>query len=379
MYDYFFYGASMFPSNGNHFVKAVKSGKMTAVDAVEQLIAGDHIKALGKLMAERELFNAETRKAAYDLVITARNFDCFMSMYENDEMSRRLNAVRLRLLLQLDQAGWQQAFAEVAQRHEYVHTQDMFQFIKMDMPEHVRSAVLKTHTSVSESNLLDYTASYAPDWLRYSLERMQNPPNPNKLAQLCVSVLGSNSDAATVGAAFDLLLSRGMNVNYDNGAVMTAALSKGYTDMAHKLVEAGFEAALCRTAVYERLCAVGAPRAGIDFIKQFMGPTPGDAAKANDGFTRSDDYSVSCVQPLPNGGQLTMVFNFATAQQIVIAQMGEQLAAPTIVPFSRMENRHLLEKAVAAFVADGGDGELAASYGALPRKSPLAKTSQPGG
>lgn len=375
MYDYFFYGASMFPSNGNHFVKAAKKGSMPAVEAVEQLVAGDHVKALGKLMAESSVFNAETRKAAYDVVIAARKFDCFMAMYDSDDMSRKLNNARLRLLVQLDTAGWQDAFAEVSARHEYVHTSTLFDFIKMDMPEHIRSAMLTSHTSVSADNLLDYAASHAPEWLTYCLDRMPHAPNPNKMAQLAVYALGNSGDAGHIKAAVELLLSRGMNVNYDNGAVMSAVLSKGYIELAQKLVDAGFEAALCRTTVYERLCAIGAPRAGIDFIKQFMGPAVTDGGKGHDGFTRSDDYSVSCVQPLPNGGQLTMVFNFATSQQIVIAQMGEQLAAPTVVPFSRIESRYLLEKAADAFVAAGGDADLASACTTVQRKSPVAKAA----
>lgn len=368
----------MFPSNGNHFVRAVKKGSMTAVDAVEQLIAGDHIKALGKLMADRDIFNAETRKQAFDKVIESRKLECFEVMYQNDPYSRRLNTARQRLLVQLHDAGWNEALERVFSGWSHNSADAVFKFITTDMPDDIRRRVIGQEYRITTEHMLDYASHNALPWMAHFLDMMPDAPNANKLAQLAINVLQSGADEAAVGAAFDLLLSRGLNVNFDNGAVMVAALAKGYTDKAQKLVDAGFEASHSRTAVYERLCAIGAPRNGIDFIKQFMGPIAGEGAKAPDAFTRSDDYSVSCVHPLPSGGQLTMVFNFATAQQIVIAQMGDQLAAPTVVPFSRMENRHLLEKAVAAFVADGGDADLASSYGGVPRKSPLAKTTQPG-
>lgn len=372
MYDYFFYGASMFPSNGNHLVKAVKKGSMSAVDAVEQLIAGDHLKALGKLMADADSFNADTRGQAFLKVIAARKLECFKTMYNSDPFSRGLTTARHRLLLQLDEAGWKEALEIAVGCASYANVGDVFKFVSRDMPDAIRRDVIAYQYGTSVESLLDYAASYAPAWVSRFLDMMDRPPNANKLGQLAVYLLGGNNDAAETEAAFDLLLSCGMNVNFENGAVMVAALSKGQIGMAQKLVDAGFEPSLSRTAVYERLCAVGAPRAGIDFIKQFMGPIAADNGKTQDGFTRSDEFSVSCVQALPNGGQLTMLFNFATAQQIVIAQMGEQMAAPAIVPFSHIENRHLLEKAAAAFIAGGGDEELASSA-ATARKSPLAK------
>ena len=378
MYDYFYYGASMFPSNGNHFVRAVKKGSMTAVAAVEQLIAGDHVKALGKLMAEHDKFTADTRKVAFDKVIEARNLECFEVMYANDGYSRNLNSARYRLLLQLHGSGWTEALDKVFSTWSHNNANELFKFVTLDMPDDIRRRVIAQDYRLSAESMLDCAASQAPQWVPYFLEMMEHAPNANKLAQLAVNAMYSNGNEDAILRAFDLLLSRGLNVNFDNGAVMVAVLSKGHIDKAQQLLDSGFEAALSSNLVYEKLCSIGAPRASIDFIKQFTGAAPADAAKSQDGFVRSDDYSVSCVQSLPHGGQLTMLFNFATAQQIVIAQMGEQLAAPTVVPFSRIENRHLLEKAAAAFVADGGDAELASASGAVLRKSPVAKASQPG-
>ncbi len=379
MYDYMFYGASMFPSNGNHLVRAVNKGRMTAIEAVDKLIDGDHAKALGKLMAMHDKFNADTRKQAFDKVITARKLDCFVAMYENDAYSKGLNTARQRLLMQLFEAGWQEALEKTFTNWSRNSVADVFKFVTLDLPDDLRRRTIGRDVSVAEEHLLDHASRQDLAWMPYFLDFVEPSPNANKLGQLAVNVLQGNAGDADVTKAFDLLLSRGMNVNYDNGAVMAAALAKGRIDLAQQLVEAGFEAALCSATVYERLCASGAPRAGIDFIKQFTGTAPADAPATQDGFTRSDDYSVSCVQALPGGGQLTMMFNFATAQQIVIAQMGEQMAAPAVVPFSHIENRHLLEKAATAFVAGGGDAELASASAATTRKSPLAKPHAAGG
>lgn len=372
MYDFMFYGAPMFPSNGNHLVRAVKKDRMPALEAVEKLIEGDHPKALGKLLAEHDKFNADTRKQAFEKVIAARKLECFTEMYQNDGYSRSLTAARHRLLMQLHDAGWQEALDVAFKGSSNDSEESVFKFITLEMPDDIRRRVIRHQYRISFDHMLKYAAGHCVQWMPHFMSMMQQAPDANKLAQLAITVLKGAEDAEAVGKAFDFLLARGMNVNHDNGAVMVAVLAKGYLDMAQQLIDTGFEPALSGATVYERLCAVGAPRAGIEFIKQFTGAGTSDVAAVQDGFTRSDDYSVSCVQVLPNGGQLTMLFNFATAQQIVIAQMGDQMAAPAIVPFSHIENRHLLDKAAAAFVAGGGDEELAASAG-MARKSPLAK------
>lgn len=366
----------MFPLNGKNFLRAVKANRMTALDAVAALIEGGHDKALGQLMAQGDLFNAETRKAAFDKVIAARKLEAFQAMYNNDPYSRGANQPRKRLILQLHEAGWQEALNVVLQRAGYVYPDDLVKFVSdHDLPADCRTALIKNHSNVSARDLLTSATRHAPSWLAHYLDTLDYRPDANTLAGYGVSVLSNGHDAEVATAAFNDLLRRGLNVNYENGAVMTAALSGGYLDLAQALVDHGFEASLCRTAVYERLCAIGAPREGIAFIKQFMGSVAADTGEAqtHGGFVRADEYSMSRIQQLPGGGQLTMLFNFATAQQVMIAQMDGHIASPSVVAFSQIENRHLLEKAADAFIAAGGDAGLVTGVASQQRKTVVTK------
>jgi hypothetical protein len=82
-----------------------------------------------------------------------------------------------------------------------------------------------------------------------------------------------------------------------------------------------------------------------------------------------DPVSVARSGALPNAGELTMVVNFGTQQQILIAKMGEQLAAPAVVPFAQLQGGSLLAAAAASFVDAGGDAALVKAAGiTLPEK-----------
>lgn len=185
---------------------------------------------------------------------------------------------------------------------------------------------------------------------------------PNDLAKAAGGIIANGrADAAALLAQF---IDAGMNVNYNEGELLQKALLKGDTDIAAALVAAGCEARLYAENIGAALLSEGAPRAAVEWLRPYN--TALEPA-AGDGFALVDAGSVAMTQSLPMGGRLTMVFNFALSQQIVIAQAGEQLAAPTVVPFSQIENRQQLQAAAEALQRLGGDAALAAAgLGAAP-------------
>lgn len=181
---------------------------------------------------------------------------------------------------------------------------------------------------------------------------------PNTLAEAAACLLG-HKDHAKYLPLVRRFMAAGMNVNHEGGMALTAALRAGEIELAQEMMAQGFEANVCAETVYQALVAEGAPRASVELIKASLPKTGGRRVEAGeDGFALVDAQSVAMVQDLPAGGRLTMIFNFALAQQILIAQSGEQIAAPAAVPFSQIESGHLLKKAQAAFVRLGGDESL---------------------
>lgn len=181
---------------------------------------------------------------------------------------------------------------------------------------------------------------------------------PNTLAEAAAALLGHKNQAQYLPLVRSFMAA-GMNINHEGGMALTAALRAGEIELAQEMMAQGFEAHICAEKVYQTLVAEGAPRAAVELIKACLPKTGGRRAETDeDGFSLVDAQSVALVQELPAGGRLTMIFNFALAQQILIAQSGEQIAAPAAVPFSQIESGQLLKKAQDAFIRLGGDENL---------------------
>jgi hypothetical protein len=164
------------------------------------------------------------------------------------------------------------------------------------------------------------------------------------------------------------LLAAGANANYRNGALMTAVLQAGDVDLAEKLIrEYQFETGYFASHVYPALLEESASPLATNFAKRYAEKKAAPGAGRD--FEMIDPVSVARSGALPNAGELTMVFNFGTQQQILIAKMGEQLAAPAVVPFAQLQGGSLLAAAAASFVDAGGDAALVKAAGiTLPEK-----------
>lgn len=187
----------------------------------------------------------------------------------------------------------------------------------------------------------------------------------------------NNAMLAPLHAVLDAGL---MNIHYEGASVMQAALQGGHVETAKKLTAAGFRIDLYQQDLEKHATEKSIGPAAREYLRALYGaPAPAQKAEPpapSDGaFQRLDDYSLSYVAPLPQGGRLTMVFNFALSQQVVVVEAGGQLSAPAVVPFSQIENRALLQEAVDAFAAQGGSAQLpqlpAASLRLTPPKGDL--------
>ena len=160
------------------------------------------------------------------------------------------------------------------------------------------------------------------------------------------------------------LLAAPTNLHYEGGMLMKYALHHERFDVAQALVEHGFDVALYATDIRDNLIESKSPHSARVWLdKHTEAPAPAAAMPApqvlvqdGQGYLRSGDCA-SRVDTLPDGGSLTTVFNFATCQQIVIAHVAGQTAAPAVTPFSQIEGSVALTEAAAAFVRQGGAPE----------------------
>ena len=198
---------------------------------------------------------------------------------------------------------------------------------------------------------------------------------------VCAHLSGDGGLAEKAAFLCHAYLDAGVNVHHDGGEMLRLAVQKGQFDLASHIIQRGFDMASFGTPVYQRLIGEGASPEAIGWFKRRTGranklETAGQvyASPAAD-FTRMGDDSVVRSDTLPNGARLTMVFNFSSGQQLVYISEEDRLSPPAITSLYSMDNRRLLETAMAAFIDQQGDADIVA-----PFRGPAAivKPLQPG-
>lgn len=166
--------------------------------------------------------------------------------------------------------------------------------------------------------------------------------------------------------ALDAMIGLGMNVNHDRGSLLIAALKTNRLVEAQKLIDAGFNLDLLGHGVLEAVYSQSGQPEAIAFIEARVGkPASAQAvvvATSDDsGFVLTAPDTVARRLPMPDGGHLTVMFNFTLRQQIVVAQQtGSNVAAsaPTVIPFDMLGAPDALNAASDALRALGGNGVL---------------------
>ena len=170
------------------------------------------------------------------------------------------------------------------------------------------------------------------------------------------------------------LLEPPTNLHYSAGRLMMYALHHGHTDVAQALIAHGFDVSIYAEDIKAYLVEQKSPHAARLWLDKHSAPqaavpAPLPAAQSlvqdGQGYLRSGDCA-SRVDQLVDGGSLTTIFNFATCQQITIAHVAGQTAAPVITPFSHIEGEAALLDAAAAFIKQGGAPERVYSVTMAP-------------
>ncbi len=356
----------MFKPNGAPFVKAARHSQAAAIDnIVKAYAAGFPQAALKIFMSIRTSISTDDLVRCYRAAFTYGDDMAGRTLFMADFHTHyTVGGARHIAVLTMAAAEYPDFIETVIKygSQSRCDSDNMCAVMSAAISDDMKKAFIEAYKDrYPPKNYLFYMAQHTPSQLRRMLDLLDpDQASPDLLARVAVTLL-SSSQAAPEGiqAAFEMLLARGMNIHHDEGNVMYAALHKGYIDMADKLLAAGFEVGLHADAIYEKLCNTGAPRESIDYIKRqgVKGLPPADAA----GYQRIDADSIALQQRLPDDIVLTTVFNFNTHQQILITQAGAQISAPTVVPFSQIENRAAVAAAAAAFVDAGGDQDKVAN------------------
>ena len=201
---------------------------------------------------------------------------------------------------------------------------------------------------------------------------------PSVLAQAGVTMLEGKK--IRHDHALDRMIALGMNVNHDRGALLIAALRTNRLTEAQKLIDANFNIDLLGHGVLEAVYSQSGQPEAIAFIEARVGKrapaVPAAIAQDNNGFVLTAPDTVARSLPMPDGGSLTVMFNFTLRQQIVVAQQGgvnTPASAPTVIPFDMLGAPDALAAAALALENLGGNAALADMSVRTPRRLIAAK------
>lgn len=267
--------------------------------------------------------------------------------------------------------GWTAVFVAVAKNARYPYSdykQTFFDKMLQSGDPALSLAVLPHLNGMKES---DHAALIATAMRKDGIAVRQGilsmKLSPNLRAAAALRLIGD--EAGGEAKWLFNLLAAPTNLHYEGGALMKRALHAERFDVADALVGRGFDLAVYSDDIKAYLVENKSPHAARLWLDRHgvaapaalpavASPTQAEVlVQDGQGYLRSGDC-VSRNDQLPDGGVLTTVFNFATRQQIVIAHVAGQTAAPAITPFSQIESDAALLQAAAAFVKQGGAATL---------------------
>lgn len=192
--------------------------------------------------------------------------------------------------------------------------------------------------------------------------------------------LADTADLASVMAPIDLLMDENLDLHFEKAALIKLCLMREHYSLADRILIKGFDLPLYSQDLVKFALESDLPHGAhqyLDYILRNAGldekPAPRQIELAAESdYVRTGD-SVSRIDALPDGSTISTVFNFASGQQLIIARAGAQISTPAVINFSTIEERQQLEAAAKAYIAQGGNADLAARCVTLPKRVIAAK------
>jgi hypothetical protein len=217
------------------------------------------------------------------------------------------------------------------------------------------------YNKCSTTNIVNYAAHYK---LEEALEAALD--YARREGEKAGALNGALDIAARQGnkEKLDLLLKKGADIHHDKGAALYAAAKEDQQDMVVYLLSKGSIEDLTAygTEIIGRLRENGAPASAVLSLENAHEKTlvlKNNALQEAERFSLVGPDILAETLPLPSGGKLTLMFNFATRQQIITTQE-QSGTALQVVPFAGVENPEAIERAAQKFIDLGGDAKKTA-------------------
>lgn len=231
------------------------------------------------------------------------------------------------------------------------------------------------------ATLLIGAASHSADMLSKVLEHKPADLEASFLTPALLAMVEKEDTACA-----QILFEAGANPAADSGRVFWRTVEKKSKDMTRCFIANGFAVdGLMLSDASPMQEQSGQEQTG----QQQTGQAPEDETaldqlqeehqqrkKLEENFTLAGDHTLVETCDLPGKGQLQIMFNFATRQQIVALRNEAMLSAPAIVRFDDVGDQGAIDVAAARFAVLGGNTGYLHS---LRKKTPLLEKAAPRG
>jgi hypothetical protein len=161
----------------------------------------------------------------------------------------------------------------------------------------------------------------------------------------------------------DLFLAKGAAIDHDNGEALWQAIYNSRFEMVDHLLSKGADLAAYGHLLVTRLREKNPQLPAIDYLDRLYQKAVEQKEKRRlqeERFSLAGPETLAETLPLPSGGTLTLLFNFATRQQIIMVQeksLSKELSSFQVINFADIENHDAIERAAQKLIELGGDAK----------------------
>jgi hypothetical protein len=180
----------------------------------------------------------------------------------------------------------------------------------------------------------------------------------------------------------DLLLAKGADINHGHGEALWHAVCNNRFEMIDHLISKNADLAAHGGSLLMKLREKNPQSPVMDYLDRAHQKALAQKEKCRleqERFSLSGSEILVETLPLPSGGTLTILFNFATRQQIIVVQdshAAKQKSSFRVVNFSDIENYEAVERAAKKLVELGGDARAVENCSRI-RKNTFPRNGNP--
>jgi ankyrin repeat protein len=209
------------------------------------------------------------------------------------------------------------------------------------------------------ADALSIASDTSAEHVKFVLQFFEASPETHKTLNHALARAAAEGSKERV----NLLLAKGANIDHGNGETLWLAVHNNRFEMIDHLLSRGADLAAYGDALLMKLREKNPQSPVMDYLDRIHQKALAQKEKRRleqERFSLAGPETLAETLPLPSGGTLTLLFNFATRQQIIVVQenpAAKQKASFQVINFADIENHEAVERAGKKLIELGGDAK----------------------